>query len=80
MTFSISKLLWGKKGKILEGDGDSNEKGLDVGVGDFLGGPVAKTLLPQCRGPWFNSWSGTWISHVTAKKLHATTKDPVCCS
>ena len=26
--------------------------------GDFLGGPVAKTLYSQYRGPGFNPWSG----------------------
>ena len=26
--------------------------------GDFPGGPVAKTLCSQCRGPGFNAWSG----------------------
>ena len=25
---------------------------------DFPGGPVAKTLRSQCRGPGFNSWVG----------------------
>ena len=25
--------------------------------GDFPGGPVAKTLYSQCRGPGFNSWA-----------------------
>ena len=25
--------------------------------GDFHGGPVAKTLHSQCRGPGFDSWS-----------------------
>ena len=25
---------------------------------DFPGGPVAKTLHSQCRGPGFNPWSG----------------------
>ena len=24
--------------------------------GDFLGGPVAKTLASQCRGPGFGPW------------------------
>ena len=57
MTFRISNLLWGIKGKILEGDGDSNEKGLEVGVGDFLGGPVGKTLRSQCWGLRFDPWS-----------------------
>ena len=26
--------------------------------GDFPGGPVAKTLHSQCRGPRFDPWSG----------------------
>ena len=26
--------------------------------GDFLGGPLAKTLHSQCRGPVFDLWSG----------------------
>ena len=26
--------------------------------GDFPGGPVAKALRSQCRGPGFNPWSG----------------------
>ena len=25
--------------------------------GDFPGGPAAKTLCSQCRGPRFNPWS-----------------------
>lgn len=25
---------------------------------DFFGGPVVKTLHFQCRGHWFNIWSG----------------------
>ena len=25
---------------------------------DFPGGPVAKTLRSQCRGPGFDPWSG----------------------
>ena len=34
---------------------------------EFPGGPVAKTLYSQCRGPGFNPWSGNWIPHVTTK-------------
>ena len=41
---------------------------------DFPGGPVAKTLCSQCRGPRFNPWSGNWIPHAATKNLHATTK------
>ena len=26
--------------------------------GTFPGGPVAKTPSSQCRGPWFDPWSG----------------------
>ena len=31
---------------------------------DFPGGPVVKTLRPQCRVPEFNSWSGNQIPYV----------------
>ena len=34
---------------------------------EFPGGPVAKTLYSQCRGPGFNPWSGNWIPQATAK-------------
>ena len=27
--------------------------------GDFLGGPVGKTLCSQCSGPGFGLWSGS---------------------
>ena len=27
-------------------------------LGDFPDGPVAKSSRSQCRGPWFNAWSG----------------------
>ena len=27
-------------------------------IGDFAGGPVAKTLRSPCRGSRFDSWSG----------------------
>ena len=30
----------------------------NVFLGDFPGGPVAKTPCPQCRGPRFHCWSG----------------------
>ena len=63
MTSGISKLFWGKKGKILEGDGDSNEKGLEVDVDDFLGGPVAKTAPPM---------QGTWVQSLVREL------DPTC--
>ena len=41
---------------------------------DFPGGPVAKTLHSQCRGPRFDPWSGNNIPHATSKGLHAATK------
>ena len=35
------------------------DKGLySQSYGGFPGGPVAKTLRSQCRGPGFNPWSG----------------------
>ena len=34
---------------------------------DFPGGPVAKTLHPQSRGPRFDPWSENWIPHATSK-------------
>lgn len=53
-------------------DEETDSKQLRVRVGkDFPGGPVAKTLRSQCRGPGFNPWSGGYIPHVT-------TKDPSC--
>ena len=30
---------------------------LQGGTGDFPGGPVARTLCSQCRGPGFDPWS-----------------------
>ena len=38
---------------------------------DLLGGPVAKTLHLQGRGPGFSPWSGNKVSH-------AASKDPTC--
>ena len=40
---------------------------------DFPGGPVAKTLSSQGRGPGF-------ISHAATKSWHPTAKDPTCCN
>ena len=40
----------------------------------FPGGPVAKTLHSQCRGPGFDPWWGT----RSLKRLHAASKDPAC--
>ena len=34
---------------------------------DFPGGPAAKTLCSQCRGPGFNPWLGNLIPHAAAK-------------
>ena len=31
---------------------------------DFPGGPVGRTLCPQCRGPRFNPWLESWIPHA----------------
>ena len=44
----------------------------------LLGGPMAKTLRSQCRGPGINSWSGSQIPHATAKSSHAATTNPMC--
>ena len=46
---------------------------------DFSGGSVAKTPRSQCRGPWFNPWSGNWIPHATAKDLTCCNKDGRSC-
>ena len=35
---------------------------------------VINTLLSQCRGPGFNTWSRNQIPHDTTKSLHARTK------
>ena len=34
---------------------------------DFSGGPMAKTLCSQCRGPGCNAWSGNYIPHAPTK-------------
>ena len=33
------------------------------------GGPVAKPLHSQCRGPGFDPWSGNWIPRDATKRL-----------
>ena len=38
---------------------------------NFPGGPVAKTLCPQCRGPGFNPWSGNWIPLATTETKYS---------
>ena len=41
---------------------------------DFPGGPAAKSLHYQCRGPRFDPWSGNQNSHATTKSSHVTAK------
>ena len=36
-------------------------------LGNFPGGPAAKTLCSQSRGPRFNPWSGNWSSHEATR-------------
>ena len=43
-------------------------------------GPVAKTWHSPCRGPGFDPSSENQILQAAAKSLHATMKDPACCS
>ena len=43
-------------------------------LGDFPGGPVAKTLWSHCRGPEFDLWSGTRSHMLQLQILHATTE------
>ena len=40
---------------------------------DFPGGPLAKTLSSQLRGPRFNTWSENEILHATTKSSQAAT-------
>ena len=44
-------------------------------LGDFSGGPVAKTPCSQCRGPWVQSLVRDLDLNATTKNFHATTKD-----
>ena len=37
--------------------------------GDFPGGPVAKSLRSQRRGPRFNPWSGTTSHMLTSAHM-----------
>ena len=46
---------------------------LRLPVRDLAGGPVAKTLHSQCKGPGLNPWSGNWIPC-------AATKDSIFCN
>ena len=53
----------------------------ELNAWDFPGGPVAKTLSSQCRGPRLDPWSENWILHATLgfqmsqlKIPHATVK------
>ena len=43
-------------------------------VWDFPGGPVAKTLHSQCRGPGFNPWLGNYMPHATTKTWQSQIK------
>ena len=43
-------------------------------IRDFPGGPVAKTLHSQYRGPRFNPQSGNQEPHAISKSSHAATK------
>ena len=44
----------------------------------FPGGPLAKTLSSQCRGPRFNPWSENEIPYATTKEPTCRDEDPVC--
>ena len=41
---------------------------------------MAETPPSLHRGPRFDPWLGNWIPHAATKSLHATVKDPKCCS
>ena len=43
----------------------------EFGRRNFPGGPVAKTLHSQCKGPAFDSWSGNKIPHATTKTWYS---------
>ena len=38
---------------------------------DFPGGPAAKTLHSQCRGPGFDPWSGNYIPQASTRSSSA---------
>ena len=46
---------------------------------DFPGGPVAKTLGFQCRGPRFYPWSGKETPHASTKDLTCHSEDQRSC-
>ena len=46
-------------------------------VWDFPAGPVAKTPCSQCRGPWFDPWSGDRVPQRVCM-LQLKIKDPAC--
>ena len=46
-------------------------------LGISLGGPVAKTLCSQCRGPGFHPWSGKETSSTETKESKCCDKDPM---
>ena len=41
-----------------EGDREGQKRERRKVPEDFPDNPVAKTLCSQCRGPWFDPWSG----------------------
>lgn len=41
---------------------------------DLPGGPLARTLICQYRGPGLHPWSGNLIPRAAAKSSHATIK------
>ena len=43
----------------------------DSSNGDFSGGPLAKTVRSQRRGPGFHPWSGTEIPQAATESSHA---------
>ena len=46
-------------------------------LGVSLGGPVAKTLCSQCRGPGFYPWSGKETPSTETKESKCCDKDPM---
>ena len=50
------------------------------GPGDFPGGPVAKTLRSQCRGPGSDPWSGKLIPYAAIKEFACHNYRPTSCN
>ena len=48
---------------------ENRDVNLKVWPGDFPGGPVAKTLCSQCRGPGFDPWSGNQFHMLQLRVL-----------